>query len=295
MMKLETIGLGKNLCSNIENLIANDRLPHAILLEAGSEKQRKDLSLFLAEAFVCQSNRKPCGQCSHCQKVAAACHPDVIVTDPYASNEKTFKTDSVRKIRTDAYILPNEADRKVYILRRADKMNPQAQNAMLKIIEEPPSYARFILDCESKAEMLPTILSRVSVFSLGEAQEQIVNKKQEKADATAAALADALWKLNEVEFMRQTAVLEKDKDLFEPVLNDLQLILRDAMVMKSSGTAIAAHPEISKALSQKFTTKTLIHLLENTQHFHECLNQNANKNLLITRFCSVMRSTAYGE
>ncbi|MDD6275369.1 MAG: DNA polymerase III subunit delta' C-terminal domain-containing protein [Clostridia bacterium] len=293
-MKLENIGLNKNLCLNIENLILNGRLPHAILLESGSEKQRRDLSLFLAQAFVCSSDTGPCGKCSGCQKVAAGCHPDVIVTDPYASNEKTFKTDSVRNIRSDAYIMPNEADRKVYILRRADKMNPQAQNAMLKIIEEPPPYARFILDCESKAAMLPTVMSRVTVFSLGDSQEEISDKKKEKADLTAAALAQALMKPNEIEFMKQTAVFEKDKELFEPVLSCLQIIIRDAAVIKYGGKPVSSHPDISKSLSQKFTTKTLLKLAENTENFNECLKQNANKNLLITRFCSVMRSTAYG-
>ena len=80
-------------------------------------------------------------------------HPDVITVDPTAQNEKTFKIALVREMKDDAYIIPNEASRKVYILKSADKMNVQAQNALLKLIEEPPSYARFILECESSSAM----------------------------------------------------------------------------------------------------------------------------------------------
>lgn len=287
--------MSKNICSNTENLIKSDRLPHSILIEGGSEKQRRDFSLYLAEAFVCSAENKPCEKCTNCRKVLDGCHPDVVIKDPFESNEKTFKTDVVREVRTDAYVIPNEADRKVYILRRADKMNSQAQNALLKIIEEPPHYARFILDCESKAPMLSTVISRVTVFSLGEARtDGFTDKRREKADSVAASLAEALIKPNEVEFMKHTAVFEKDKDLLEPVLSDLQLIIRDAAAIKSGGRVLGTHEDISRALSQKFTIRVLIKLIENTEHFNECLKQNANKNLLITRFCSVMRSTAFG-
>ena len=73
---------------------------------------------------------------------------------------KPISVDQVRALRTDAYIRPNEGERKVYLLERAEQMNPSAQNAMLKLLEEGPSYAAFLLLAENSAALLQTVRSR---------------------------------------------------------------------------------------------------------------------------------------
>lgn len=278
----------------VDEMIKNSRLPHAILIDGGTSDKRNEFAVYLASAFIC-SEAIPCNICRHCQKVHSGSHPDIIFIDPEAQNEKTFKISAVRDIISDAYILPNEAEHKVYILNNADKMNVQAQNALLKLIEEPPIYARFILLCESRAAFLETIMSRVTPFNLGTDNNAVTDEYSQRADELANKLAKSLTDITELEFMRLTAAFEKDKDLFEYVLVPLQLIFRDAVSLSSSNNIILSnHADTAELLTSKFSLKTLISLIENTEHFADCIKKNANKNLLITRFCSVIRNTAYG-
>ena len=278
----------------IDEMIKNSRLPHAILIDGGNSEERDDLARYLASAFICEEDL-PCSVCRHCQKIRSGSHPDILIIDPEALNEKTFKIGAVRDVITDAYILPNEAEHKVYILKNSDKMNIQAQNALLKLIEEPPLYARFILICESRASLLDTIMSRVTPFNLGADNHTFSDEYTQKADEIADKLAKSLTAVTELDFMRTTAVFEKDKDLLEYVLPAIQLIFRDAVsVSASSSQILSNHPDTARLLASKFSLKTLIVLVGNIEHFSDCLKKNANKNLLITRFCSVLRDTAYG-
>ena len=294
MLTADELGIRKELAENIKTLIKNDRLPHAILLRGSSARTRGSVSAFLAQAFVCEGENKPCGRCCHCMKAGINSHPDVITVDPAAQNEKTFKIALVREMKDDAYIIPNEALRKVYILKSADKMNVQAQNALLKLIEEPPSYARFILECESSSAMLETILSRVSLFDLGTDSDDVSDELRRKADDIAARLASAILKPTEYDFMKITAEFERDKELFEPVLPALQLIFRDAVIIKTgSNITLSDHADISREAASKLTLKALIKMTAEIDNFRESINRNANKNLMITRFSAVMRSAAY--
>lgn len=294
MQNLNEIEIKKNLAKNLGELIKNDRLPHAILLQGGSSKIRAQLSAFLSCAFVCESKPKPCGGCRHCIKAVENNHPDIITFDPSNSGEKTFKINLVRELKDDAYIIPNEAQRKVYILKSADKMNIQAQNALLKLIEEPPIYARFILECESSSAMLQTIMSRVTLFDLGADICDISDELKEKADDLAQNLAASLLDPTELRFIRLSAEFEKDKNLFESVLPLLQLIFRDALVVKSGGcTSLSGHPELSNNIAARLTLKAIMQIISEIDGFKESLLRNANKNLLITRFTSQLRSVAY--
>lgn len=294
MLTVYDLGVRSELADNIDALIKNNRLPHAIMLQGGSGEQRARFSIFLASAFVCESKQKPCGRCGHCLKAQSGNHPDIVIADPAAQNEKTFKISLIREIKDDAYIIPNEAHSKVYILKSADKMNVQAQNALLKLIEEPPPYARFIFECESSSAMLETIMSRVTLFDLGADIYDISDELRQKADETAAELALAILKPTEYDFMKITAEFEKDKNLFEPTLPAFQLILRDAVVIKAgSNITLSDHSDISREMASKLTLKALMKMTREIDNFRESIGRNANKNLLITGFSAVMRSSAY--
>lgn len=296
MISLADKGINNKIANNINDIINKSRIPHSILIYGGSSEQRKYLSQYLACSFVCSEDKKPCGLCINCQKALSDNHPDIKTTDPEQVGEKIFKIALVRDIRTDAYIIPNEAQNKVYILRSADKMNVQAQNALLKIIEEPPEYARFILECESIAPLLDTIISRVSLYNLGSDKDETLDELKEKSWEIASKLANALTKPTELEFMRITSVFEKDKDFFPHVLKPLQIIIRDAVAIKvSSNVFIGKDTDTSRELASKLTLNALMKMINDIDEFNECIAHNANKNLLITRFSSVLRSSAYGK
>ncbi len=277
----------------VNELIKKSKLPHAVLIDSGSPAERNEAALYIASSFLCESHL-PCGICKSCIKVKNGSHPDVIIADPELVNEKTFKVDIVRNIKKDVYILPNESKYKIYILKSADKMNVSAQNAILKTLEEPPSYARFILLCDSRSAMLETIMSRVTAFSLGAGSNSYLSENEQKADMLANELAMAMTEVTELKFMRLSSSFEKDKDLLPLVLSSIQLIFRDAVAISTgSNLTLSGHTDTARTLASKLSVKTLIELVGNTEDFSASINKNANKNLLITRFCSVLRNTAY--
>lgn len=141
-------------------------LGHAYILSGPSGSGKHTLAKLISSAMVCQEegNRRPCGSCPPCRKAAGGIHPDIITIS--GPDGKPISVDQVRQLRSDAHIRPNEAQRKVYLLERADRMNQSAQNAMLKLLEEGPAYAVFLLLAENSGGLLTTIRSRCESLSL---------------------------------------------------------------------------------------------------------------------------------
>jgi len=110
-------------------------------------------------------HQRPCGHCPQCRKAQGGIHPD-IAWIAGAGEGKPINVDQVRALRSDAYIRPNEGERKVYILEGADRMNASAQNAMLKLLEEGPAYAAFLLLSENAGGILETVRSRCEELDL---------------------------------------------------------------------------------------------------------------------------------
>ena len=143
-----------------QNAIAMDKVSHAYILN-GADKSGK---MMLAEAFAktleCEKGKKvPCGECHSCRQADGRNQPDII----YVTHEKpnTLGVEDIRKQLNDDIVLkPYSSRYKIYIIDEAEKMNVQAQNALLKTIEEPPAYARILLLTTNADSFLPTILSR---------------------------------------------------------------------------------------------------------------------------------------
>ena len=140
-------------------------LSHAYLIAGGSGDSRAALADRLTAAYLCESPDPPCGQCRACRKAGAGVHPDVYRAAP-APDKREIAVDQIRSLRADAYIRPNEGRRKVYIIDPADAMNPAAQNALLKVLEEGPSYAAFLLLAERPGLLLDTVRSRCELLAL---------------------------------------------------------------------------------------------------------------------------------
>ena len=132
------------------------RLSHAIVLSG--DGGLTDAARFIAAAHVCEGTDRPCLRCRHCRKVLEGIHPDVSVIRDTEHRELTV--DAVRALRQDAYIRPNEAARKVYIIADSRQLNERDQNVLLKIVEEGPPYAAFIFCTDSPAALLETVRSR---------------------------------------------------------------------------------------------------------------------------------------
>ena len=136
------------------------RLSHAYILASPDREECLALAGQIAAAAVCQRGENaPCGQCRDCRKAMSGIHPDIAHIQ--REEKKTVITvDQIRWMAADAYVLPNEARRKVYILDEADKMKtPEAQNAALKTLEEPPAGVIFLLCVQNAGVLLPSVRS----------------------------------------------------------------------------------------------------------------------------------------
>ena len=163
-MNLSLLAGNAALKGQLEAQTARRGLSHAYILSGPAGVGKRTLSRVLAAAFVCRGGGdKPCLSCPDCRKAMGGIHPDISVI---GDDGKDINVAQIRSLRADAYIRPNEAGRKVYILENAQTMNASAQNAMLKLLEEGPPYAAFLLLAEAAGELLPTVRSRCEVLSL---------------------------------------------------------------------------------------------------------------------------------
>ena len=181
-------------------------LSHAYIIAGGRAQSRRDYARRLAMAYVCSGVAAPCGVCRHCEKAAAGIHPDVIWVTP-AEDKRDILADQARALRADAYIRPNEAARKVYLIDPADSLNDTAQNALLKVLEDGPPYAAFLFLCAQPGRLLTTIRSRCETLTLPPEEEAPDPRLQELA----AQLADKLLTGDELELVSFLCALERDK------------------------------------------------------------------------------------
>ena len=141
------------------------QIRHAYIVSSPSEEESFQAALCIAQAAVCQGAPPlPCGRCNACRKAGEGKHPDVSVierlTNDAGKKKREIVVDQVREAAADAVVLPNEAARKVYLFKEAELMNPEAQNAALKFLEEPPNGAIIVLCVSNPGRLLPTVRSR---------------------------------------------------------------------------------------------------------------------------------------
>ncbi len=170
-------------------------LSHAYLIEGAAGTGRHLVASLIAKTLVCTaSSGKPCGVCLACRKVELGEHPDVL-TYSVPRDRKTIGVDTVRAVREEAYYTPNESDRRVFVIENAEAMTVQAQNALLKILEEPPAAAAFLLITESLSSMIPTIQSRAAILRTerfsAEALDGYLTENEPKARALKESDPDA--------------------------------------------------------------------------------------------------------
>lgn len=171
-MGFEQLLGNERLKDNLRQSLRSGRTSHFYLISGPEGSGKHTLARLLSAALMCRSEQRPCMGCAACRKVMAATHPDVIeVTDP---EHKNVPVKQVRQVREDMFIKPNEGARKIYIFPQ--ELGIEGQNALLKVLEEPPSYGAFLLLADNPEKLLPTVRSRCVELSLTGLREDVMEQ-----------------------------------------------------------------------------------------------------------------------
>ena len=189
-MGFESLLGNEQLKENLSRSLQSGHISHFYLICGPEGSGRHTLARLLSAAILCRSANKPCLACHPCRKVLEGNHPDLItVTDP---EHKNVAVKIVRQIREEMFVLPNESEYKIYFLPQ--ELGIEGQNALLKILEEPPAYGVFILLTDNPERLLPTVRSRCTQLQLRPLKTGVLKEalrrefpKAEQADIDAAA------------------------------------------------------------------------------------------------------------
>ncbi len=167
MFKTALIGKEQAFNNLLSSFKAN-RLPHALVISGEKGIGKKFFAKEICKMLVCRGENVPCSECAQCEKTENGVHPDIFNIFP-SGKSQTIGVKDIEVVFKNAYIKPNDADFKVFIINNAERMNRFSQNALLKIIEEPPEYLFFLFTCENTAALLPTVRSRLTEIRLSPA------------------------------------------------------------------------------------------------------------------------------
>lgn len=179
-MRLDDIMGHDRIKRVLAKISADGRVGHAYIFEGMRGVGRMTTAQAFAQLLVCENptGGTACGECRSCRMAESGSHPDIrIITNQlYDSDKKSsdILVDTVRNMKREIYIKPYAAERKIYIVPKADTMNNHAQNSLLKVLEEPPEYCTIILIAENSNMFLPTILSRAVILNFEPLEKELV-------------------------------------------------------------------------------------------------------------------------
>ncbi len=174
----------------LKNAIKENRIAHAYLFAGPRGTGKTTIAKILAKAINCTGDHPPCNECPNCKAITQGDHPDVIEIDAASNNGVNEVRDLIDKVK----YAPINAKYKVYIIDEVHMMTPEAFNALLKTLEEPPAHIVFILATTEPHKILPTIISRCQRFDFKRVDEHdIISRleyvlKEEKVDYEEDAL-----------------------------------------------------------------------------------------------------------
>lgn len=280
----------RQLLDILAGMAASGRTAHSLLICGEKGSGRKLIAKYYTQALMCEAPDKgrPCGACVSCLNIEKGIHPDVIYPEK-SGKLGNYSVTAARDVIADAYVRPNNSSGcKVYIFADCHNVDLRTQNALLKLIEEPPDYAYFIFTSGSKSEFLPTIISRCVCFNTAlctedEAVQALAESGYEQSAVKAAvscfhgnigmcesyindeelrkrvdltkSLADSIIRKDEYALNAGLFALGKEREDVREVLTMLDKLMRDAAVLEKDGNAatIGCSRETAERLSRALT------------------------------------------
>ena len=280
-MSFDALLGNEQLKDNLVRSLNNGHISHFYLISGPQGSGKHTLARLLAAAILCKESGKPCLRCNPCRKVLEGNHPDLITVED--KEHKNVAVKLVRDYRDDMFIRPNESDHKIYLFPQ--ELGIEGQNALLKILEEPPSYGVFILLTDNPEKLLPTVRSRCTELSLRPLPQALLQQALKKEFPTAtqedldaavfrsggflgqaqqllrdgaeypaqtAAFLQAMAEKNTLLLTQTLAPMEKWKrDQLTPMLQQWVAILESAIASRSGIASVAAARDLAAARSPK--------------------------------------------
>lgn len=265
---MNAFGLPENdpAAARVREAATRRTLSHALLFTGSGD--RAAMARYAAAALECRGEgSRPCGVCEGCRKVLAGIHPDVITV--LDDQHKNISVDVVRQIRSDAYIRPNEGERKVYVFPDCALLTDQDQNVLLKIVEEGPPYAAFLFCAENAAVVLQTLRSRCVELKL-----RPTDTDAGELSEAAEALLRVLGKGRRGAVSELAVRLEKKKTTREDLsalLERCRAVCAAALLLSYGCRPGEADEEIAAFLAKNLTKTQIMRTIELLQKYHgEC-------------------------
>lgn len=160
----------------LRNAISTGKVSHAYIINGEKSSGKEFIARMFAMSLQCEKGEiEPCQECRSCKQALSDNHPDIIRVTHEKPN--TISVEDIRtQVNNDVAIKPYSGTYKIYLINEAEKMTPQAQNAILKTLEEPPAYAVILLLTANVNSLLPTILSRCVVLNMKPVADELVKK-----------------------------------------------------------------------------------------------------------------------
>ena len=257
------------IARRIREAAGRGTLSHAPLFSGSGD--RIAAAQYAAAAMECQGGgQKPCGTCPACRKVFSGIHPDVITVRDEA--HKNLSVDTVRQIRADAYIRPNEGARKVYIFPDCTILTEQDQNVLLKIVEEGPPYAAFLFCAENSSVVLQTLRSRCVELKLHPAVT--VEKESSEAGVELCRLLAAGKRGTVTELMVRLEKKRLDRDGLAAMLDQARTLLAAALLAQYGQSPEGPDAALIVQLGKRLTKQRIMGTIELLQTYRGACSYN---------------------
>ena len=257
------------IARRIREVAGRGTLSHALLFSGSGD--RIAAAQYAAAAMECQGGgQKPCGTCPACRKVFSGIHPDVITVRDEA--HKNLSVDTVRQIRADAYIRPNEGNRKVYIFPDCTILTEQDQNVLLKIVEEGPPYAAFLFCAENSSVVLQTLRSRCVELKLHPAVT--VEKESSEAGVELCRLLAAGKRGTVTELMVRLEKKRLDRDGLAAMLDQARTLLAAALLAQYGQSPEGPDAALIVQLGKRLTKQRIMGTIELLQTYRGACSYN---------------------
>ncbi len=301
----------------ISAAIGAKKLPHAVILIGDKGIGKAFFADVICKMLLCSSQNVPCLECNACKKIEKEIHPDIFKIYP-AGKSQTIGVDEISTVKKHIFVKPNDADYKIFIIYGAERMNRFAQNALLKMIEEPPEDTFFIFTCQNAQSLLATVRSRVTSFYLTPAtsdeirrelkirfpeklEEQIEKAVErsggnaglaislcENEDAaeifsSASQIALASCDKDRTRLCLELGKLSKKKQEALETVKKLKLIFRDVCALKAGEESLLSGCcEAVSSVSLYLSSKSALEIIDCCDMFLSAVEGNANLALSLT-------------